>query len=232
MKQHQYKYFEIEGFKGVFRGITFGDYWNGWEVPYFDKDNTLAILAMQEDRDQVIADNQTYYYFDEKANRVMEDHKEADCRGEVWYKDIGDIRYHCVGGMNWTWQEYKQKRMNPKVKAKWVDALRSGRYKQGTTGWLRHLDDRYCCAGVLTDIYINENDGEWTKGERGYVFDNEADYIHPDVQDWAGIDGHRATEDAHPPILTINGITADIVTHNDIHEVPFNVLADAIDEQL
>ena len=33
----------------------------------------------------------------------------------------------------------------------WVEALRSGKYKQGTHA-LRSSDDRYCCLGVLCDI--------------------------------------------------------------------------------
>ncbi len=41
--------------------------------------------------------------------------------------------------------------MNPETKEKWVDALRSGRYKQGVD-CLRTHDDRYCCLGVLCDV--------------------------------------------------------------------------------
>lgn len=40
--------------------------------------------------------------------------------------------------------------MNPEWKAKWVAALRSGNYQQGS-GDLRH-DDRFCCLGVLCDL--------------------------------------------------------------------------------
>src|SRR4051794_35352962 len=34
---------------------------------------------------------------------------------------------------------------------KWVDALRSGKYKQGK-GLLRDFNDNYCCLGVLCEI--------------------------------------------------------------------------------
>lgn len=34
---------------------------------------------------------------------------------------------------------------------KWVAALRSGRYKQGT-GYLRDNEDLYCCLGVLCEV--------------------------------------------------------------------------------
>jgi hypothetical protein len=42
------------------------------------------------------------------------------------------------------------------VKARWVAALRSGKYEQGF-GCLRR-DDRYCCLGVLCDV---AGGGEW-----------------------------------------------------------------------
>lgn len=41
--------------------------------------------------------------------------------------------------------------MNPTMKMKWVEALRSGRYLQGTDH-LRDAQDRYCCLGVYCDI--------------------------------------------------------------------------------
>lgn len=34
---------------------------------------------------------------------------------------------------------------------KWLEALRSGRYEQGK-GFLRSLDHKYCCFGVLCEI--------------------------------------------------------------------------------
>lgn len=45
--------------------------------------------------------------------------------------------------------------MKPEIKAKWIEALRSGKYKQGT-GVLRGKDlsgkTRHCCLGVLCEI--------------------------------------------------------------------------------
>lgn len=41
--------------------------------------------------------------------------------------------------------------MDKKIKAKWIKALRSGKYAQGN-GWLKDLDDFYCCLGVLCQI--------------------------------------------------------------------------------
>lgn len=41
--------------------------------------------------------------------------------------------------------------MDPKLKAEWVAALRSGKYQQGT-GELRSKHDEFCCLGVLCDL--------------------------------------------------------------------------------
>ena len=41
--------------------------------------------------------------------------------------------------------------MDPELKAKWLEALRSKRYNQGA-GALRNREDGFCCLGVLADI--------------------------------------------------------------------------------
>lgn len=41
--------------------------------------------------------------------------------------------------------------MKKEAAQKWVEALRSGKYKQGV-GMLRNAKDEYCCLGVLCDI--------------------------------------------------------------------------------
>src|SRR6185369_2249558 len=40
--------------------------------------------------------------------------------------------------------------MNAEIKAKWLEALRSGKYQQGTQ-FLRNKG-KYCCLGVLCDV--------------------------------------------------------------------------------
>jgi hypothetical protein len=73
--------------------------------------------------------------------------------------------------------------MEAELKKKWLDALRSGRYRQGLNE-LRTKDDRYCCLGVLCDI---SNAGRWRKfsdsvwsyrtdkGEKTYVLPDGVD---------------------------------------------------------
>ena len=45
--------------------------------------------------------------------------------------------------------------MRKKVNQLWVNALRSGKYEQGR-GVLCSLDNKYCCLGVLTEVYIEQ----------------------------------------------------------------------------
>lgn len=53
--------------------------------------------------------------------------------------------------------------MDSVLKQKWVDALRSGAYKQGN-GYLRTKEDKFCCLGVLCDLmadrWITDSDYE------------------------------------------------------------------------
>ena len=51
--------------------------------------------------------------------------------------------------------------MNEEIKAKWLEALRSGRYKQGT--YALRKGNEFCCLGVLCDIV---EPGAWV--ECGY----------------------------------------------------------------
>jgi len=44
--------------------------------------------------------------------------------------------------------------MNKEIKAKWIEALKSGKYKQ-TKGTLKN-EQGYCCLGVLCAIYKEE----------------------------------------------------------------------------
>jgi hypothetical protein len=59
--------------------------------------------------------------------------------------------------------------MDPQIKQRWVDALRSGQYKQGK-GFL-HRGNKFCCLGVLCDTvdasrwtYVKSHDA-WAYGE-------------------------------------------------------------------
>ena len=87
--------------------------------------------------------------------------------------------------------------MNTQIKEKWVNALLSGEYNQGT-GKLRSPNG-YCCLGVLCDLYDKENNVEWEY--KGYEEDNcvhnptdywtldsASEFLPLSVKQWAELD--------------------------------------------
>ena len=79
--------------------------------------------------------------------------------------------------------------MNPAIKKRWIEALRSGQYKQGQ-GYLKS-GDKYCCLGVLCNLAKVDGVGKWECHMHATVFScaNSLDsrVLPRDVQQWAGI---------------------------------------------
>ena len=90
--------------------------------------------------------------------------------------------------------------MKQDVKAAWIEALNSDAYEQGA-GCLRDYDNKYCCLGVLCEIYRQENPEirSWEMINRGvYTFctGDQRDYrsdvtLPPPVREWAGLQEHE-----------------------------------------
>lgn len=94
--------------------------------------------------------------------------------------------------------------MDKKLKAKWVKALRSGKYKQGK-GVLRTADNKFCCLGVLVDVM---NKKAWSKGTalssvliKGlardvacYQAEEQATALDRDTMNRIGLEPHRQGE--------------------------------------
>ena len=85
-------------------------------------------------------------------------------------------------------------KMNTEVKQKWIDALRSGKYDQGSEK-LRSVQG-YCCLGVLCDLYSQEQDAEWEfrgiaetnlQPQDYWYFEGESEFLPESVRDWAGL---------------------------------------------
>ena len=83
--------------------------------------------------------------------------------------------------------------VNPEVKQKWIDALRSGKYEQGSEK-LRSVSG-YCCLGVLCDLYAQENNTEWEfrgieetnlQPKDYWYFEDQSEFVPESVMDWAG----------------------------------------------
>jgi hypothetical protein len=133
--------------------------------------------------------------------------------------------------------------MNPRVKEKWLAALRSGEYKQ-EKDTLR-IGDCFCCLGVLCDLQARETDNLhwWEEGCGGYnYFGHDLD-LPAEVTDWAGLELSnplipveiiRKIESAplvlnKPAYSTVE--TIDLAGIND-SGVPFSEIADLIEEAL
>ena len=128
------------------------------------------------------------------------------------------------------------KKMKPEVKAKWIAALRSGKYKQGKK-FLNKEGTRFCCLGVLCDLAFQ--DGVKMTVRQGVEFGLRSGYTllthivtyggHNDlpprqVSIWSGIDLRDAK-------VRIGSETANLATHND-RGIRFETIAKAIEEQL
>jgi hypothetical protein len=106
--------------------------------------------------------------------------------------------------------------MNPQIKQKWVDALRSGEYQQGQ--YCLRTDNKFCCLGVLCDLYGKENNVEWN----GDMFQDMVAVLPLSVIEWSGVG------DGNP---FVNAQTDSLIGLNDKGST-FNEIADVIEKQL
>lgn len=77
--------------------------------------------------------------------------------------------------------------MNEAVKEMWKAALISGEYEQGV-GDLKSPRDKYCCLGVLSELYRKETGkGEWTADSRflDVTGDISGSFLTEGVRKWA-----------------------------------------------
>lgn len=124
--------------------------------------------------------------------------------------------------------------MNTKIKTKWINALKSGKYRQAC-GNLRHKSNStqkkpsHCCLGVLCDIWLKEKGGKWE-----YLDDSnphiagvlgEVDVLPDGVRDWAGLDRND------PLVMTDDDGEQTLSEIND-SGVKFNKIANYIEKSL
>lgn len=110
--------------------------------------------------------------------------------------------------------------MKPKIKKLWVEALRSGKYKQGS-GRLRTFSDAYCCLGVLCDLHRKETGRQWRRNSHGdWVYLSATGALPEEVSNWAGLKCGN-------PALGLDSA----ISHND-SGTPFPDIADRIQKYL
>lgn len=95
--------FTIDGFRGAYIGYTDGSTWNGWAMPYFEKEEALQVMqGFNECAQSPMQYDEIYdqfYMFDEDAMEI-----------DIWtrQKFITDhgIKYlYGIGSGAWTWDK-------------------------------------------------------------------------------------------------------------------------------
>ncbi len=121
--------------------------------------------------------------------------------------------------------------MNPEVKALWVGALRSGKYKQGRGRLHDPADNSFCCMGVLCELAVEagvargDSPPGWYDSKDGY--DKQVNWLPNSVRRWAGLK-------ASNPTLGVDG-DGDLIPAsyaNDRMRLDFNTIANMIEEKL
>ena len=117
---------------------------------------------------------------------------------------------------------------NKRVIKRWVEALRSGKYKQGA-GQLR-TGDSFCCLGVLCDLHSRTKDGSKWEGMNEPpnvlefpVYLGEGAQLPSPVAVWAGLPSCN-------PSVEIRGKSHRLSHFND-NGKRFDTLANAIERE-
>lgn len=137
--------------------------------------------------------------------------------------------------------------MNQDIKQRWVSALRSGEFEQGTDNLRK--GDKFCCLGVLCELavqdgVINPPELSWESTEiYGYGKSEEQEYANtgelPEVvAKWAGlVDEDILDEFSDEPIadldpyISFDGSSKTLSELNDSGKT-FIELAELIEEKL
>lgn len=120
--------------------------------------------------------------------------------------------------------------MDPKIKAWWLEALRSGEYKQGT-GYLRR-GDKFCCLGVLCNLAVEAGapkvEEDLLPDKNVSTYSGAESVLPSSVMEWAGL------KDSDPTLVVGSGGASDYRPVSDFNDggATFNMIADLIEAQL
>ena len=131
-------------------------------------------------------------------------------------------------------------KMKPEIKAKWVAALRSGEYAQGTCCLMQNTSTgpMFCCLGVLCDLAVkagaevtwecsNFNGFEiWYAAASTNCHDKHSEMLPACVQQWAGLNN------VDPTVHLSQFARKPITQVNDRERYSFSRIADLIEAQL
>ena len=128
--------------------------------------------------------------------------------------------------------------MEPKIKKKWLTALRSGKYKQGRA-CLRSSNDEFCCLGVLCDLYDPNGWIEMKSGRADWGYGPDENTVAQPyfVNDWADLQETIVFAPDCPLLARVRETAtwveswATLPGMND-EGVPFALIADIIEKYL
>jgi len=128
------------------------------------------------------------------------------------------------------------KKMNSKIKKLWVNALRSGKFRQGQLRLVKKDENKhlkYCCLGVLCKLYIQET-GDNIFSKDNYTFAGERYDLPKKVKKWAGLSSDQINEDTivSKSKNSDDGYCVGLIAINDDTEIGFKGIADIIEKQL
>lgn len=79
------------------------------------------------------------------------------------------------------------RKMNPEVKKLWVEALRSGKYKQGHNQ-LRDDENQFCCLGVLCNLHAQAHPEIAARQKDPTAYLHEREFLPTQVMEWADME--------------------------------------------
>lgn len=110
--------------------------------------------------------------------------------------------------------------MNRAIAKQWVDALRSGQYKQ-CTGQLR-TRDTFCCLGVLCNLHAQAHPEIAAQQRDKGQYMGVSNQIPSEVRRWSGMHTHSGSRGA---------FSASLIRLNDKLGYSFAQIADVIDQE-
>ncbi len=110
--------------------------------------------------------------------------------------------------------------MNKEVKDKWIEALESGKYKQGQENLRK--GDKYCCLGVLCDII---DTSKWYS----YDFEGLYEYTYNNVE---ASYGTTLPYNLRIKLEITPEQQSELIQLNDAEDYDFPAIADWIKENL
>jgi hypothetical protein len=134
--------------------------------------------------------------------------------------------------------------MNKERIQKCVDALRSGKYKQGRKA-LRNINDEFCCLGVFCDVSKEDLNIDWRlepTDRECYMFSGSSGVLPNSMLSYLGIDCNNVlikTTNSKLPISQMEKVgmsyldreQVSLISLNDRFKLSFEQIADILEEE-